>query len=165
MFILRTWMFFMPQPHLDSSLSGSDSVKPYIPCCPQGFGGWNLGKNHYNCYNLAMSVIRFPSSRDFSMCIIPCSLNKAEACIARSHHMYQVLAVVGADALWCMNYGYHSSVYSPLYLTHRLKFIFYFLFFYFGLVYVETDLQDEAKYLCVYFHVTPSRLFSYPGCI
>lgn len=42
------------------------------------------------------------------MCIIPRSLDKAAVCVTRSHHTYQVLGVVCADVLWCMNYRHYS---------------------------------------------------------
>lgn len=84
------------------------------------------------------------------MCAIPRSLDKAEVCITRSHHTYQGLAVVGTDALWCMNYGYHSSVYPPLYLTHRLKFTFYFPFFILDwFMWKLTFKMKLSSYVCI----------------
>lgn len=68
------------------------------------------------------------SNRDFSMCIISCSLDKAEVYIRTSSHRYQVL-----DVILCRHTTVHkvqtliflASLYPPLYPIHRLKLIFY----------------------------------------
>jgi len=98
------------------------------------------------------------------------SLDKAEVCITRSHHTYQVLAVVCADALWCTNYGHYSfllpcTLHSTQPIGWNLSFIYIVCMSHWFMWKLALKLKlCVCTSVCI-FHSLPSTLFSYPGYI